>query len=133
MKPLARLVVLATTMTLTVGMAGGQSGYNKAAFEKAMEGMIRDLRIVLGALVAEDWEKAASSAASIERQARSVRALTPKANVDRIGEFNANADSLAARAGRLAEAAKAKDPGQAARLLGRTINTCMDCHGTFRK
>jgi hypothetical protein len=108
-----KLVLFLCAIVLPLGLATpathGQGAYNKAAFEKAMEGATREARSLLGALVAADWAKARASAEAIAQASKEVAKLTPKAGADRISEFQAYADSLGARASRVAAAAKEKD------------------------
>ncbi|MDM7917525.1 MAG: hypothetical protein QUU85_20025, partial [Candidatus Eisenbacteria bacterium] len=100
---------VAVAVVLAAGAVSGQGTYNKSAFEKAMEGLNRDLRVTMGSIVASDWAKAEASARSIAAQAKMVRTLTPPTRTDQIADFQAHADSLGARAGRLAVAASAKN------------------------
>ncbi len=113
--------------------AYGQGGYNKAAFETVMEDATKQMRVLLGTLIGEDWAKAQAGSAAIAEQAKKIHALTPKVGADKIADFQAHADSLEARANRLTAAAKARDAARASALYGATVGTCMDCHRIFRK
>jgi cytochrome c556 len=114
-------------------LSHGQGGYNKAVFEKAMEDANREARVLLGALIAEDWAKAQATAETLAQASKALAKLTPKVGADRMGEFTAHADSLGARAARVAVAAKAKDGAKAAHELGGMVAACTTCHATFRK
>lgn len=115
------------------GLVFAQGAYNHAAFEKEMEDAGRRIRVVLGGLIAEDWTKAQTEAAALAAQAASIRKLTPKVEGGKIALFQADADSLAVRATRLAALARAKDGPGAARELGQVVETCVSCHAVFRK
>jgi cytochrome c556 len=134
MKSFARRAVFgALLLVFTVGAATAQGSYNKAAFEKSMEEITKQVRVVLGTLIAQDWAKAQTESTALVNQAKSVHGLTPKVGADRIGEFQAHADSLSARAGRLVIAAKARDGAKATAAFGETVHACMSCHTSFRK
>lgn len=136
-----RIVRWAPVGMLTIGIvcgiafrpAGAQGVYNKAAFEGAMEDATKSMRVLLGNLIGEDWAKTQAETASLAAQAKKIHALTPKVGADKIVDFQAHADSLAARANRLNAAAKARDAARATELYGQMVATCMDCHKTFRK
>lgn len=123
------LLILAAAAPSSIG----QGTYNRAAFETAMDDAIKGLRVLMGSLIAGDWSKAEASATAIASQAKTIHGLTPKTSVDKIGEFQANADSLAARSSRVAAAAKAHSPRAAGEGLGEIVQTCMGCHSVFRK
>ncbi len=125
--------VFALALIVVCGPAYGQGSYNKSAFETVMEDATKQMRVLLGTLIGEDWAKAQAGSASIAEQAKKIHALTPKAGADKIADFQAHADSLEARANRLNAAAKARDGAKAAALYGATVATCMDCHRIFRK
>jgi cytochrome c556 len=111
----------------------GQGGYNKAAFEKSMEDANKNARVLLGALIAEDWAKAETTAGALAEASKSIAKLTPKVGADRMAEFTASADSLGSRAARVALAAKAKDGQRSATALGEMVASCTGCHASFRK
>ena len=123
------VLILAASLPPLVSRAA----YSKNAFEKEMEELNRRARVILGALIAEDWGKLSNESSALAGQARSVHDLTPKTGTDRIGEFQAAADSLGARAARLAQAAKERNGAAAARFLGETVGACVSCHAVFRK
>lgn len=121
------LTAYAASATLGAGI------YNKAAFEKTMEDANKNARVLLSALIAEDWGKAQAAAEALAAASESVAKLTPKVGVDRMDEFAAHADSLGARASRVAAAAKAKDGQRSAVALGAMVASCAGCHATFRR
>lgn len=131
LKPWASTVALA--LVFVCGVAHAQGVYNKSAFESTMDDAMKGLRVILGTLVGEDWAKAQTEAASLAATAKKVHALTPKAGADRIGEFQAHADTLEARANRFAAAAKSRDAAKATTVYGQTVSACIDCHKVFRK
>ncbi len=115
------------------GIVLAQGTYSHAAFEKEMEAAGRRIRVVLGGLIAEDWDKARGEAESLAAQAATIRALTPKVETGKIALFQADADSLAARAKRLAAAAGEKNGAKASLALGQVVEACVTCHAVFRK
>lgn len=133
MRPRIPCFLILLGLLFSVGSAQAQGVYNKDAFESTMESLSKGIRFVLSSLIAEDWAKATSSAAGLCETATTIHKLAPKANTDRIGEFHAHADTLAARATRLSTAAKARNREGSTTLLGETLATCMTCHATFRK
>jgi cytochrome c556 len=133
MRTAQRLALVAVTIAAAAGIATGQGTYNKSAFEKVMDDTMKGLRLTMGSLVFEDWAKAQGGAETIGANAKTIHGLTPKVAVDRIAEFQANADSLAARSARVAAAAKAHQPEAASRALGQVVQTCMSCHAVFAK
>jgi len=133
MRPVLCLAIVCVLALAGAGMAHAAGAYSQSAFEKVMGDTMKDLRLLLNSLVAEDWAKAQSSAQDMTTQAKAMRDLTPKVSVDRIGEFQAQADSLAARGARVLVAVKAHDRGLATAGMGRMVETCMTCHSIFRK
>lgn len=127
---LALVCILAMTGVLP---AHGAGAYSQSAFEKVMGDTMKDLRLLLNSLVAEDWAKAQTSTENLTAQAKAMRDLTPKVSADRIGEFQAHADSLTAQGSRVLVAVKAHDSGLAAQGMGRMVETCMVCHSVFRR
>jgi cytochrome c556 len=125
--------IVALALIFTCGTAHAQGVYNKSAFESAMDDAMKSMRVLLGTLIGEDWAKAQTEAASLAATAKKVRALTPKSGADKIGEFQAHADSLEARTNRFAAAAKARDAGKATAVYGQAVSACIDCHKVFRK
>lgn len=111
----------------------GEGGFSRAAFEKTMEESNTKLRILVGTLIAGDWAKAQSSAKAMSAEASVIRGLTPKTSPDRIGEFQAFADSLIAQSGRVEMAAKGRNVPASTEELGKVIQTCMGCHQVFRR
>lgn len=133
MKFLRLAALAALILAAAVCPSIGQGTYNHAAFEAAMDDAMKDLRVVMGGLVAGDWAKVEASATALANRAKTIKGLTPKSSVDRIGEFQANADSLAARSTRIAVAAKSHSQEAAGEGLGELVQTCMGCHSVFRK
>lgn len=125
----AGLVVGATGIAL--GCAPVHAAYDHAAFEAAMESANKNMRAAVAALIAADWAKVGASAAALAADGKEIRGLTPKDG--KVESFRADADSLAARAQRLALAAKAGKAEAAARLAGETLASCAGCHQSFRK
>ncbi len=115
------------------GLSAAKGRYNKSAFEDVMEASNRNIRVLLGSLIAEDWKKAVSSAETIAEDAARIAKLTPEHRSDRIEEFVEHADSLAIRATRLLETAKEHDHERSSVYLGQIVATCTDCHAIFRK
>jgi len=133
MKFMCLFALAALVLAATAHPSIGQGTYNKSAFENAMDDAMKNLRVLMGSLIAEDWTKAEASAKALAGGAKTIRGLTPKASADRIGEFQARADSLAAQSARVAAAAKAHAPGDAGQGLGQIVQSCMGCHSVFRK
>lgn len=129
-------VICAFACILLAGGSGpvpAQGTYSHAAFEKEMEAAGRRIRVVLGGLIAEDWAKTQGEASALAAQAAAIRKLTPKAETGKIAIFQADADSMAVRAARLASFAQAKDGAGASRALGQVVESCVSCHAVFRK
>ncbi len=133
MKFMRLFALAAIALATTAHPSIGQGTYNHSAFEKAMEDAMKNLRVVMGSLIAGDWAKAEASAEALAGGAKTIRGLTPKASADRIGEFQARADSLAVQSARVAAAAKAHAQDVAGQGLGQIVQSCMGCHSTFRK
>jgi cytochrome c556 len=125
-------VILGLLVAVAIGFSNAQGTYNKAAFENAMEAAIKNTRLLLNSLIAEDWDKAQSSGQALAKNAQAMRGLTPKTAANRIGEFQAHADSLAAQSARVVAAAKAHDSKLATQGFGQMIQTCSGCHSVFR-
>ncbi len=133
MKTLRYFAIAVLAIIAAGALSSGQGASNGSSFGKVMDDAVKNLRVVMGSLIAEDWTKAQSAAETLAADAGTIHGLTPKASPDRIGEFKAQADSLAARSGRVAVAAKARDRDGASQGLGRVVQTCMTCHSVFRK
>jgi cytochrome c556 len=133
MKTLRYVTIVVLALIAAAALALGQGAFNSSAFGKVMDDAVKNLRVVMGSLIAEDWAKAQSAAERLAADAGTIHGLTPKVSPDRIGEFQAHADSLAARSAVVAAAAKAHDRDGASQGLGRVVQTCMACHSVFRK
>jgi cytochrome c556 len=118
---------------LALASAHVRAAYDHEAFEAAMESTNRNYRAVIAAAIASDWAKTGASASALAADAKVIRGLTPKENAGRLAEYQANADSLAARAHRLVLAAKARRAGASANLAGEVLAACATCHEVFRK
>lgn len=123
--------MLVVTAISLVRAQGG--GFNKPVFDDTMEGAGKAVRVLLGGIITGDMAKVSTQAKAIAVTAGKVREMQPPQNADRINEFKANADSLAARAKRVATAADAKKGALAAHEFGVMIETCVGCHAVFRK
>lgn len=133
MRLIGRSALVVLALAAATSLSAGQGAYNSSAFEKVMDDTIKSLRVVMGSLIAGDWGKAQTSAEAMAGDAKAIRGLTPKTSVDRIGEFQTYADSLAVQSARVAAAAKAHKQDLAAQGLGQMVQTCMGCHAVFRK
>ena len=134
MKLLRPIALAALILAVAIRPSAAQGGtYNHAAFEKVMDDAMKNLRVVMGSLIAGDWAKVGAAAEALASDAKTIRGLTPKASPERIGEFQAHADSLASRSARIAAAAKARAQGPAGEGLGEIVQSCMGCHSVFRK
>jgi cytochrome c556 len=127
------MATLVLPMIAIVGVVLSEGRYSRGAFEKTMESSNRNIRVLLGSLIAGDFKKAASTAEELTEEAGEIAQLTPKHSVDRIDEFRAYADSLAVHATRLAKSAKAGDHVRSAGSLGNLVAACTGCHTVFRK
>ena len=123
---------LAGVAAISIAWAQG-GGFNKPVFDDTMEGAGKAVRVVLGGIIAGDMDKVSKQAKAIATTAHKVREFQPPQNADRISDFRAGADTLAARATRVAAAADAKKPAVAAREFGGMVETCVGCHAVFRK
>lgn len=131
--PFIRGCCLVTGVLLAVGLSNAEGRYSKAAFEKVMEKSYKNVRILVGSLIAEDWKKVESVAQQLVEDGSAMRDLTPKANLEMIDEFHAHADSLTNTASRLLSSAADKDGAASTLALGGLVGVCMDCHSSFRK
>ena len=120
-------------VTTAISIAAGEGGFNRAAFDDAMQDNSKAARVILGGLAMGDWAKAQAPAETIAKQAKQLRAMQPPQQAQRIAEFQADADSLGAHATRIAAAAKAMNGDLAAREFGAMVATCTKCHLVFRK
>lgn len=118
---------------IVVGLAEAEGRYNKAAFEKVMEKAYKNVRILVGSLIAEDWKTVESVAEELVESGSAMRELTPKVNIEMIDQHHAYADSLSGKATLLASSAADRNRAASAAALGKLIGVCMDCHSTFRK
>ena len=128
------LLILATAVlsSLVPAFTGAEGGYSKSAFEKVMEGAVKDARVLLGALVAADWNKVAATGESLAEHGVAMRELTPKRNADRLADFHAHADSVITSATLLASFAEKHDRAATTAEFGKLLSVCMDCHAAFR-
>jgi len=134
MKKIAlRFSGLAAVTIAVGGWAIAAGGYDRGALQSEMQDAVKHTRVILGALIAADWGKAKAEATALAAQGKTIRALSPQAGAGGPAEFPANADSLGARAARLAITAKAHDGARSAATLGQIVATCMTCHSLYRK
>lgn len=126
------LVILTAMIVISLAWAQG-GGFNKPVFDDTMEGAGKAVRVVLGGIIAGDMGKVSTQAQAIASAAGKVREMQPPHNAEKIDEFKAHADTLAARAKRVVAAANVKNDGLVAREFGGMVETCVGCHAVFRK
>ncbi len=119
-----------TAISLAWAQGGG---FNKPVFDDMMEDTGKAARVVFGGIIAGDMGKVSAQAKAIAATAVKVREMQPPRNAEKIADFKANADSLAARAKRVAAAAEAKNLTLATHEFGGMVETCTGCHVAFRK
>ena len=132
-RPIGLLSGILVAMTaISIAWAQG-GGFNKPVFDDAMEGTGKAARIAFGGLIGGDLSKVSAQVKTIAATEVKLREMQPPQSAEKIAEFKANADSLAARAKRVADAADGKKTALAAHEFGGMLETCVNCHAVFRK